>query len=155
MKIFKVSRQFSVVCNSEKTRYGFRHLASLRDDKGNQIAKAKACYYNRTWESYDFQSVLHAVIDKGFEKKEAAEIKARVDAEARGEVNKKFKSVGLLVALADVFGNTPAEKNSLKKKALGAIPGIEFPDDFDQLSDEDKQARLDGAAAVLKEKGDA
>ena len=68
MKIFKLTKDFSVVCNSEGTRYGFRHLASLCRD-GAEVCKAKACYYNRTWESYTFQSVLHDVINKYFDKK--------------------------------------------------------------------------------------
>jgi len=63
MKIFRLNKTYSIVCNSENTRYGFRHLASLIKD-GTKIDGDKACYYNRTWESYEYQSVILGLIDK-------------------------------------------------------------------------------------------
>lgn len=63
MKIFKVNEHITVVCQSENTRYGFRHLATLMVD-GKEDTKAKACYYNRTWERYEFESVFSDVLHK-------------------------------------------------------------------------------------------
>jgi hypothetical protein len=65
MRIFNLDKIYNVVCNSEPTRYGFRHLATLHK-AGFSIAKAKVCYYNRTWESYEFESVLLRIIDENF-----------------------------------------------------------------------------------------
>jgi len=65
MKMFKLDDVYYVACRSESTRYGFRHLAILLKN-GYEIAKAKCCYYNRTWEKFEFESVLHRVIDKFF-----------------------------------------------------------------------------------------
>jgi hypothetical protein len=65
MKIFSLNNEYSVVCNWQNTRYGFRHLATLHRN-GFEIAKAKVCYYNRTWESYEFESVLLRIIDENF-----------------------------------------------------------------------------------------
>ena len=42
-----------VTALAEKTRSGFRHLAS------GGGTDAKCTYLNRTWEAYTFQSVLH------------------------------------------------------------------------------------------------
>jgi hypothetical protein len=69
MRIFNLDNKYNVVCNSESTRYGFRHLATLRKN-GFEIAKAKACYYNRTWECFEFETVLIKIINDNFEHNE-------------------------------------------------------------------------------------
>lgn len=56
--LFQITPELSVICHTEDTRYGFRHLAQALLN-GNPIGNpAKACYYNRTWEAYQYQSVL-------------------------------------------------------------------------------------------------
>lgn len=51
------------VCKSESTRYGFRHLCYVFKD-GQEVAFAKRCYYNRTWERWEFESVLNDAAQK-------------------------------------------------------------------------------------------
>jgi len=65
MRIFNLNNQYSVVCEFQGTRYGFLHLATLHRN-GFEIAKAKICYYNRTWECYEFESVLLKIIEDNF-----------------------------------------------------------------------------------------
>ena len=65
MKIFKLDEQYEVVCNWEKTRNGFRHIAVLHSN-GTEVARAKCVYYNRTWESYEYESVLIKIICNNF-----------------------------------------------------------------------------------------
>jgi len=73
-RIFKVSDDLSIICDCEDTRSGFRHVASvLRDgslvsvrskDGVWSIQKpAKICYLNRTWEAFEFASVLCRLAD--------------------------------------------------------------------------------------------
>ena len=62
MRIFKKDG-YDFVCNSEGTRYGFRHLCTVFKD-GYEIAKTKCCYYNRTWERFQFESVLNSACKK-------------------------------------------------------------------------------------------
>lgn len=69
MRIFNLNKVYNVVCNSEPTQYGFRHLAVLHKN-GFEIARAKCCYYNRTWECYEFESVLQKIIENNFTGKE-------------------------------------------------------------------------------------
>ena len=53
----KKHRQTVVInCWSEGTRYGFRHIASCG------FHQFKCCYYNRTWERFQFESVLIIVL---------------------------------------------------------------------------------------------
>jgi len=65
MRIFNLNNEYNIVCNSESTRYGFRHIATLHK-AGYSIAKTKVCYYNRTWERFEFESVLNKVIKDNF-----------------------------------------------------------------------------------------
>jgi len=62
MRIFNLDEVYSVVCNFEKTRGGFRHIAVLHKN-GYEIARAKCTYLNRTWESYEFESVLLKLVN--------------------------------------------------------------------------------------------
>lgn len=71
MRIFNLSKEYNVVCTSEGTRYGFRHLATLHRN-GFSIAHSKVCYYNRTWEYYEFETVLRRIINDNFEGKQKA-----------------------------------------------------------------------------------
>jgi len=71
MRIFNLNKVYSVVCNSQGTRYGFRHLATLHKN-GFEISRAKCCYYNRTWECYEFESVLIKVVEDNFTGRERA-----------------------------------------------------------------------------------
>jgi hypothetical protein len=66
MKIFELGNKYQAVCVSEGTRYGFRHVATLLHN-GREIAKTKCCYYNRTWESFEFESVLRKLIEGNFD----------------------------------------------------------------------------------------
>ena len=51
---------FLFVCKSEGTRYGFRHVCDVAKMDGMHFfARFKRCYYNRTWERFDFESVLN------------------------------------------------------------------------------------------------
>ena len=51
------------VCWTENTRYGFRHLCHNLDDYGTGYT-SKRCYYNRTWERFEYESVLEDAIEK-------------------------------------------------------------------------------------------
>ena len=62
MKIF-TNGNYTFICWAENTRYGFRHLCEVHHD-GCAIGRAKACYYNRTLEQYEFESVLTCAVGK-------------------------------------------------------------------------------------------
>lgn len=58
MTIFKLNKNYSVICESQSTRNGFRHVAVIMKN-GYEIGRTKVCYLNCTWEAYTFQSVLN------------------------------------------------------------------------------------------------
>ena len=54
-------------CTFEGTRYGFRHLCilfyyDLNDEIIDGSAHDKCCYYNRTWESYEYRTVMRKTV---------------------------------------------------------------------------------------------
>ena len=65
MRLFNLSDSCTVVCESQNTRSGFRHVAVLLWN-GEEIDRTKCLYQNRTWERFQYQSVLCRLIDKCF-----------------------------------------------------------------------------------------
>jgi len=70
MKIFDLGNGYQAACESQPTRQAFRHVAVLLR-AGNEIGRAKVCYQNRTWERFQFESVLQSLIIKNFKGDEA------------------------------------------------------------------------------------
>jgi len=69
MRIFNLNNIYNVVCNFESTKSGFRHIAVLHKN-GYEIARCKECYLNRTWECFEFETVLKKIINNNFEGQE-------------------------------------------------------------------------------------
>jgi hypothetical protein len=63
MRIFKISNNLTVVCQWVKTRMAFKHTATLLRG-GTEIGTTKICYVNRTWERYEYESVLEQLLEK-------------------------------------------------------------------------------------------
>ena len=55
----------------------------------------------------------------------------------------------MVAAFGDVFGETQEDANAWKSRMLKA-GGVSFPDDFDQLPEDEKQRRLDGAIKEVR-----
>jgi hypothetical protein len=151
MKVFDLEGGHKVVCDWNKTRYGFRHTAKLVDIHGNEVAKTKACYYNRTWESYEYQSVLHEVIRKHFDEATAKKYCDKVDGKGKDDALEPFRATSMIAKLGDLLCETTEDKNRWKKRMLKAgIPEIDFPSDWEDIPEGEKERRLD---AILKQAG--
>ncbi len=53
--------EITICANGWQTRYSWGHTAEVWAD-GELMATAKIRYYNRTWEEYRFQSVIHEAL---------------------------------------------------------------------------------------------
>lgn len=153
---FDINDRISIDCRSEDTRYGFRHVADLRVAGHGFVLEAKCCYYNRTWESYEFQSVLYAVAEKAEKQKVlSAEDIALIKDFAKDGKNAPddgLGAIGAVMALGDLFGGNQKESNDWKERMLKAGlegRGLIMPEDWGDLSEDEKQRRLDGAAEML------
>lgn len=149
----------------QDTSYGFRHLCSLyRGDA--EIAAAKCTYYNRTWEAWEFQSVVRAAIEKIGKKnitdEERAELLAWVDQPQEDRHSGMLKSIAMVAKMGELLATKPGVSDADNQKAANdwkarmlkaglENQGLEMPEDWDQLTEDEKQRRLDGAIGTLSE----
>lgn len=68
--------KFTLVCESWSTRTSWGHEVTLYKNDYAKIGRAKIRYYNRTWESYQYQSTIHFVISQAINDIKAAARKA-------------------------------------------------------------------------------
>lgn len=147
-KTFTVNEHLTIHCHGEDTRYGFRHLATLHRD-GWSAAQAKVCYYNRTWERYEFQSVIREL-----SRKVAAperEIIYEFAEKYQEAPDSLFNSIAAICKLGEVLCSGQKEKNDWKTRMIKAglgNRGLEIPDDWETLSEDEKETRLNN---VIKE----
>ncbi len=156
-KRFEITRKVHVKCWTEDTRSGFRHLAEL--NKGYFVeATAKATYYNRTWEAYDYESVLKKLLETTIKSVPLSGYALRKfkqmvkDPQRTKDDLAPLKSVAMVAKLGDIFGHTKKEKNIWKKRMLKAglqNKGLIMPDGFDDLPKEEQERRLNGAIAQI------
>lgn len=59
MKVFNYSKDLFIICGFESKRDGFNHTGQVFY-KGRMVFKDKIHYQNRTWESFEFESILRA-----------------------------------------------------------------------------------------------
>jgi hypothetical protein len=156
MKTFRIDESTEIKCNWVKTRYGFRHDALLFVNN-NLHTKAKACYYNRTWESFEYESVISDLLNKAKimtmgQKSEFLDLcrKNKLD-----EVNKQFGFIANIAKFGNILTNNQTEANDWKKRMLSAglaDKGLIMPDDWDQLTEDEKTKRLDNVIEFMTNK---
>lgn len=83
--------EYSIVTYSEGTRNGFRHVAILMRN-GYEQDKVYANYLNRTWESYEFQTVIHKLLRKSFDENKAKILMEDLDSKGGRSLMAKGKS---------------------------------------------------------------
>jgi len=161
MTTFKIGRNVEVVCEFENTRSGFRHLATLIVD-GSEAETTKACYQNRTWESYEYQSVLQSLCEKtakngSLSKYHQAKFKRLIknnwQKEASEKIDKEFGTIAMVAKVAGIFGSTQKESNDRKTRMIKAglgNKGLIMPEDWDSLDEDTKQERLDKVINELR-----
>ena len=151
MQTFKINEYMEIVCDSKKTRNGFKHEATLLLS-GIESGEVKENYLNRTWERFEYDTVIEKLADiarDGDVQIIRDFVKNRVS--DRGTDN--LKRVAVVAGLGEIFGKNQKEKNDWKARMLKAGlegRGLIMPDNWDELSEADKEARLDGAIGQLK-----
>lgn len=153
IKNFVIDANITLVGMTRNTRNGFLHEVEYRKN-GCTIASAKCSYINRTWESFDYESAIDKLLRKmEMSEQEQKRILAICSGKAREESDKMFGSLAAIASLGEIFANTPKEKNDWKVRMLKAgLPGLDVPDDWDTLSEEEKSKRLDKVIAEMKPK---
>jgi len=137
-----------IVAEAKKTRNGFKHEATLYNQCGQIDDSTKINYLNRTWESYEFQSVINKLVERGGEG--TPEVKAFL---AKDLTNwAPFKQTSALMKFAEVIGGDLKQQNELKLKTLKAtMPEILIPEDWGTLDEPAKADRLKKIEGLLTE----
>lgn len=105
---------YVINCYGQDTNYGFRHVAFL--EKGYYEEQlAKACYYNRTWERFTYETVLSKAIEK-LPKADQEQLRAiLIDKTAQDEHERCEKELKAFEALynktSDTFKQTMANSD--------------------------------------------
>lgn len=157
---FKVNEEFAMGAEVYRTRYSWGHKAHLYrvrtpEQSDEYIEGVKVTYYNRTWERYEFESALFQLVDKAFKKKliTKEEHQTLYDYIKNYEEPSRFNHIAAVAKLGEVFGSNQKESNDWKARMLKAgLPegALQMPEDWDTLSEDEKQRRLDGAIEALK-----
>lgn len=147
MKTFRINKEYQINCYYEKTRSGFKHVAKLiQTTFYNPVCETKVCYLNRTWESFEFETVIEKLLSFNtdlIKKGTITKFLKRQRGEYKRQAQSMFKSVSMVAQIGDVLCNNQAEKNDWKKRMLLAgLPGVSVPDDWNSLTEDEKENRL-------------
>jgi len=152
MQIFRINKSSSIVCEWKKTRSAFKHTAKLLIN-GYVETETKICYSNRTWESFEFESVIKKLLDNTdiLTTAQKTRFLNKISGKSKERVNKELGTIKAIASLGEVLCNTKKEKNDWKKRILKAglgNKGLIIPDNWGELSENEKEKRLNGALSV-------
>lgn len=145
MKQFTINN-YTAEAWTENTRNGFRHCAKLYNKAGELVATAKINYYNRTWEAFEYESVLHKLID-------SSDIKDKDEAIKQLNNRDDNKALNLALAFGNIIADNDNDRNEWRVRMLKAQfgDGLSLPDDWDELDEATKTKRLNKIEQLLKE----
>ena len=157
MKTFMINDKYEILCESMKTGNGFKHKAKLYrtglSGTTTCIEKAKICYLNRTWESFEYESVIYDLLKKSkiMTMEQINEYLKLLQKNNMDEINKQFSFIGTIAKIGEIFCNDQKEKNDWKTRMLKAgLPGISIPEDWNTLSESEKELRLNNVINELQ-----
>ena len=152
VKNFPINDNYSIVCKWIKTSYGFKHEAELKDQYFQTIEKSKVTYYNRTWECFEYESVISQLLKKSklFTENDRKNLLEMYRNNEMEEINKKFAFIGTIAKMGNILIDNETDRNNWKKRMLQAgLPELDIPADWNELSEEEKAKRLDNVIAEM------
>jgi len=155
MKTFRINKEYQIVCDSQKTRNGFKHVAKLKQNTFyNTISETKVCYLNRTWESFEYETVIEKLLNFNkdlFAKGTITKFLKRQRGEYKKQAKSMFNSISMVAQIGDLLCSNQKEKNDWKKRILLAgLPELDIPADWDILSESEKENRLNNVINELQ-----
>jgi hypothetical protein len=152
-KTFKLDKHIEIECRTYETRDSWGHKALMSID-GPIVSEKKITYYNRTWEAYTYQSILSAIVEdyKGFSKDQKAKYQAMIDNQSFSQDKDVFKSITMIAKMGEVLAPDQKSRNDWKTRILKAglkNKGLIMPDNWESLSEDEKEKRLNGAIEQL------
>jgi len=156
---FIVNDKIGIGAETYQTRYSWGHKAHLyrrtpEDQSDEHVQSVKKTYYNRTWERYEFESVLYEVVGKALKNKAitAPEAETCNDFIKAYEPGNPYKGIAMIAKMGDILATTQKDKNDWKARMLKAgleNKGLIMPEDWESLTENEKEKRLNGAIDAL------
>jgi len=154
MKTFRIDENTVINCNWGNTREGFKHTAKLVVNN-NVVKTSRVCYLNRTWESFEYETVLRHLLNKSniLPEDQKSEFLNRCRKNELDEVNKSFGFISSIAKLGNILCESQKDKNDWKTRMIKAgleNKGLIMPDDWDSLPEDTKEQRLNGIIQMLE-----
>ena len=153
MKTFKVNQNYQIFCDSQKTRNGFKHVAKLVKNNYQTISETKVCYLNRTWESFEYETVIEKLLSFNTDiisKGTITKFLKRQRGEYKKQAKSMFNSISMVAQIGNILCSDQKEKNDWKKRMLLAgLPELDIPGDWELLSESEKENRLNNVINEL------
>lgn len=113
--------KYSFYCETEDTRYGFRHLCSMFL-RGQEVGDSVKKYYNRTWEMFDYQSaMLSAVENSSVSEEDKKSLKAQIN---EGEGLREGKECNDDKCLNETFYGTEDVLKNVSKRTKARLQRV-------------------------------
>lgn len=156
MKRFRVNKEYEIVCDTEKTRNGFKHTAKLKQTTFyNTVSETKKCYLNRTWESFEYETVIKKLLSFNTDiipKRTQTRFLNKISGVSKKAVRDNFRMIAGIMAMGDILTDNQKEANDWKARMLRAgleKSGLIMPEDWNTLTEEEKTRRLNNVQKEL------
>lgn len=137
-------------------KYGTTERARLVIN-GEEISHGSYSWSNRPWQSFDYDIAMTKAFNnaKHLSKHYKTIIKQFLANGGKREekrVKEMFKTVGMVASLGEVFTTNQKDKNDWKTRMLKAgLTGLEIPEDWENLTENEKEERLNKIINFIKE----
>lgn len=152
MQEFKINDELSIECWTTKTRAGTREHALLKKNN-EEVEHGSDFWSNRPWYRFTYENAISECLRKSdlFTKEQ---IKNIIDGLAKKDLERvsgMFSTLSAVCKMGEVLCNEQKEKNDWKSRMLKAgLPGLEIPEDWNNLSEDEKEARLDKVITTIR-----
>ena len=147
--------------NSQKSFYGKANIESENGKKTLISYNTKVCFIennkafvNGLYSNTTTRHIKEFLKQNGFKAEDSKQIlKDYSEKETTKEQENQLKTIGLIASLGEMFGDSQKQKNDWKKKMLVAgleNKGLSFPEDWETLSEKEKEKRLNGVIEITK-----
>lgn len=154
MTNFKVNPKISIKCENYQTKNSWGHKAKLYIDETEEYS-TRIRYYNRTWEKFTYASILDKVFEANknlFTKWDTRCFKAMLKNGGQHDRD-DLKTIGMVASLGELLAPDQKTKNDWKTRMIKAglgNRGLIMPEDWDKLSEDEKEKRLNKVIKELK-----
>ena len=153
MTTFQLTKNIRIEAEGYSTRYSWGHKAYLYINE-QEAGYKKITYYNRTWESYTYETILWSIVEdsKRFTNRQKKYLYKVIKNWRDVESERSMKMIANIARMGELLTTTQKESNDWKSRMLKAglsTSGLIMPEDWDTLSEDEKTKRLDGAIAQI------